>query len=131
MPIMNWSVALDIGIDSMNREHRQILDAMNLIYDNHKTGVAGAEMMRQIETLRQVTVNHFRDEEAYMRQVSYPDLENHKRIHDRLLRDLERHVQEAEATGGVPSRNFFDFLALWLSAHIKNIDRKYAEFRPG
>jgi hemerythrin len=40
---------------------------MNLIYDNHKTGVACAEMIRQIETLRQVTVNHFRDEEAYMR----------------------------------------------------------------
>ena len=27
----------------------------------------------------------------------------------------------------MPGKDFFNFLQLWLSAHIKNIDRKYGE----
>lgn len=127
MPLMNWSEELDIGVDAMNREHQDILDAMNTIYDNAMAGADGTVLMRQIERLKFVTERHFRDEEAFMQSINYPDFENHKRMHTRLLRDFESHTETARAAGGIPQRAFFDFLRLWLAAHIKNIDRKYAD----
>jgi hemerythrin len=128
MPLMTWNDSLDIGVDKMNHEHQQILDAMNRIYDSTAEGAPGSRVLVQIELLEQVTVRHFRDEEAYMKSIGYPDFENHQRIHHRLIRDLETHVAETRAAGGIPTRQFFDFLRLWLSAHIKNIDRKYADY---
>ena len=29
MPIMNWDASLDVGVESMNDDHKQILDLMN------------------------------------------------------------------------------------------------------
>lgn len=126
MPIMTWSADLDIGVDAMNREHQDILHAMNTIYDSVEAGQPGSIVMGQIERLKWVTERHFKDEEAYMQAIQYPDFENHKRMHTRLLTDFQGHVETARAAGGIPQRAFFDFLRLWLSAHIKNIDRKYA-----
>ena len=62
-----------------------------------------------------------------MARINYADLENHKRIHAKLLKDFAAHQAATEAAGGEPSPAFFQFLRLWLSAHIKCIDLKYAE----
>ncbi|MBL8545758.1 MAG: hemerythrin family protein [Hyphomonadaceae bacterium] len=128
MPIMTWDRSLDIGVHDMNREHQDILDAMNAIYDAHQAGKRGAPINSMIAHLGAVTTRHFRDEEAFMARIGYADRENHKRIHGKLLRDFAAHQATAEAAGGSPSPEFFQFLRLWLSAHIKCIDLKYAEF---
>jgi hemerythrin len=133
MPIMTWDDSLDIGVHEMNREHQDILDAMNAIYDAHQAGKTGGVINSMISHLGAVTTRHFRDEEAFMARIKYADLENHKRIHAKLLTDFAAHQAAAAAAGGAPSPAFFQFLRLWLSAHIKCIDLKYAEYsrKPG
>ncbi|MDZ4691695.1 hemerythrin family protein [Terricaulis sp.] len=126
MPIMVWDQSLDIGVHDMNREHQDILNAMNEIYDAAQAGQRGAGIMAKVDRLGQVTAKHFRDEEAFMARTKYPDLENHKRMHAKLLRDFAEHRAATEAAGGAPSNAFFQFLRLWLAAHIKCIDLKYA-----
>ena len=44
MPIMTWDNSLDIGVHDMNREHQDILDAMNAIYDAHQAGRKGGSI---------------------------------------------------------------------------------------
>lgn len=127
MPIMTWDATLDIGVEAMNREHRDILDAMNRVFDMNEAGRSGAGMMAEIARLGDITTRHFRDEEVFMAKSGFPDLEPHKRIHAKLLADFAAHASAAEAAGGRPSSAFFQFLRLWLSAHIKCIDRKYAD----
>lgn len=127
MPIMTWDATLDIGVEAMNSEHRDILDAMNRVFDMNEAGRSGAPMMAEISRLGAITTRHFRDEEVFMAKCGFPDLEPHKRIHAKLLADFATHASAAEAAGGKPSREFFQFLRLWLSAHIRCIDRKYAD----
>lgn len=127
MPIMTWDNSLDIGVHEMNREHQGILDAMNAIYDACQAGKKGDLINGMIANLGAITTRHFRDEEAYMARIGYSDLDNHRRMHARLLNDFATHQAAAAAAGGEPSPAFFQFLRLWLSAHIKCIDLKYAE----
>ncbi len=127
MPLMNWTPELDIGVEAMNHEHRQILDAMNDVFDADAAGVSGPAMMAKIGKLADVTTRHFVDEERFMDQVGFPGREAHKSMHAKLLTDFGRHAKAAEAAGGKPSREFFQFLMLWLSSHIKHIDRKYGD----
>jgi len=128
MPIMTWDDSLDIGVHDMNREHRDILDAMNAIYDATQAGKKGQPVIAMINHLGAVTARHFRDEEIFMAKIDYTDLENHKRVHTKLLKDFAMHQAAAVAADGVPTTEFFQFLRLWLAAHIKCIDRKYADY---
>lgn len=127
MPLMEWGAALDIGVEQMNREHQDILAAINAVYDGAQAGVSGPSMMARIARLADVTQRHFVEEERYMARIGYPGLTNHKAVHAKLLEDFAVHAGKTEAAGGVPSKEFFQFLRLWLTAHIKCIDKKYGE----
>ena len=48
-------------------------------------------------------------------------------IHQKLLETLKGHQQAIEQTGEAPQA-LFDFLKLWLLAHICGIDKKYGDF---
>lgn len=128
MPLMNWDQSLDIGVEKMNAEHRDILDAMNLVYDGANAGQSGPAMMAKIARLGDITTRHFADEEAYLTRIGYPELEIHKGIHQKLLDDFATHSQAIAEAGGKPTSAFFTFLRLWLSAHIKCIDLKYGNY---
>lgn len=126
MPIMTWDKSLDIGVEEMNADHREILDAMNAIYDAHAAGQTGPAINRLIERLGEITTRHFADEEAYMASIGFPDLSVHKRIHATLLQDFGRHAAGIKSVDGIANAAFFGFLKRWLTAHIKGIDTKYA-----
>ena len=126
MPIMHWNQTLDIGVESMNKEHREILDAMNEIFDAHEAGKEGDAINRLVSRLGEICTRHFADEEAFMEEVGYPDLRSHKLIHKQLLEDFSSHAATIEAAGGKANEDFFGFLKRWLVAHIKGIDAKYA-----
>lgn len=126
MPIMTWDQTLDIGVEPMNREHREILDAMNKIFDAHEAGQRGAAIDTLVARLGDVCVRHFADEEKFMAKAGYPGLQSHKLIHVQLLKDFSTHAAAIKSAGGAANSDFFGFLKRWLVAHIKGIDAKYA-----
>ena len=125
-PLMQWTDALDVGVEQMNDGHRQILDAMNRIYDARAAGRSGAPVNVLVQDLARVCVAHFADEEAHMDRIGYPGLATHKQLHAQLLARVNAFAAEIEAAGGKPADAFFDFLRFWLTSHIKGIDMKYS-----
>lgn len=125
MPIMVWDDSLDVGVAGMNAEHRDILNAMNAIYDSHKAGMAGEGINRLVAKLGEVTTRHFADEERYMEKIRFPGVSSHKLIHAKLLADFGKHAAAIRDDGGRANDAFFQFLSYWLSAHIRGIDVKY------
>jgi hemerythrin len=126
MPIMLWDASLDVGVGAMNREHQQILDVMNRIYDASAKGVEGKSINDLVAQLGQVCVDHFADEERYMERIGYPELDRHRQLHARLLGQFQQHADVIKSAGGRPAPEFFHFLKFWLTSHIKGIDVKYA-----
>ncbi len=131
MPIMNWDSSLDIGVSSMNEEHKRILDAMNRVYDAAQAGKTGDEINLLVERLGAICVRHFADEEAFMASIGFPGLYNHKFIHVDLLERFATHADAIKAAGGRTNDAFFHFLTHWLSVHIKAIDGKYGAHAAG
>ncbi|MEC9250163.1 MAG: hemerythrin family protein, partial [Pseudomonadota bacterium] len=83
------------------------------------------DIITLLERLGQVTIDHFRDEEAYMEKTGYPGITSHKLIHKDLLDKFTAFASEIKANGGEVPEKFLTFLKLWLSAHIRGIDMKY------
>ena len=127
MPIMQWDTSLDVGVEAMNREHREILALMNRLYDADRAGQHGAVINQLVADLGEVCVKHFADEEAFMRQVGYQGLASHQELHQRLLKRYGEFAAQIKARWGAPDDAFFHFLKFWLTSHIKGIDMKYGD----
>lgn len=129
MSLMAWNAAkFDVLVPKMNDQHHKLVDMMNTLYDRASANVGKAELGQLITQLAQYTVRHFREEEAMMEALQFPELPRHKIIHQKLLDDFAFHQANFNQGDGSISPAFFDFLKLWLTSHIMHIDRKYGEF---
>jgi hemerythrin len=122
-----WDAKFDLGVGAMDSEHRMIVDAMNQLHRLHEGHAPAAEQMKVMTRLVDVTKRHFADEEAYMEKLGFPDLRKHRNIHVLLLERLGQYEAAMRAKGAA-SQDLFDFLKMWLKAHICGIDTKYAAY---
>lgn len=126
MGMFDWDSRYDIGVDAMNREHRILLDLMARLQALCDERAAKPTVVALLDKLAAYTVQHFRDEEAYMESIQYADRKLHGVIHKQLLDKLEGHrVAFVSGPSATLSPDFFHFLKGWLSAHIIGIDMKY------
>ncbi len=127
MGIMNWNENLDIGVNDMNNEHKNLLDYMNKLFDEYSAKASYEVQLGTLDKLKNATVEHFEHEEKYMEKIGWDQLATHKHIHKSLLETFGRHYGKFVETRAL-NDEFFHFLKFWLSAHIQGIDKKYGEF---
>jgi hemerythrin-like metal-binding protein len=124
--IFNWDPArYSLKIEKMDNEHKILIFFMNELYVKFDDKKDKADVSKSLNALVNYTVQHFKDEEAYMTSIKFPDLEVHKAVHKNLLEKFGTYKTEFERTG-VLTENFFSFLKTWLSAHICGNDMKYS-----
>ena len=71
---------------------------------------------------------HFVDEETLMQTYSFPDLENHKAMHQELLLKVSDFCDKFNrGSFGIPLE-LCDFLQDWLKVHIAQEDKQYGQF---
>lgn len=125
---LTWNAAYACGSPIIDAQHRRLFDGANALLVALMTGQPKAACVARIEELLHDTLVHFRDEEAIVREAGYPDIENHVRIHQNLLRKAQalatRYV-DGELTPG----ELFDFLAMDVVAnHMLGEDRKFFSY---
>ena len=75
---------MKIGDETIDADHKQFMALFNLMERSlQQNDVAPVEDI--MEDLQSVVENHFTREEAYMAKIGYPDLEEHKKQHERLI----------------------------------------------
>ena len=122
-----WDARYNLGVQAMDDEHRLIIAAMNELHELHEANELGPRLLKVMQRLIQVTRSHFADEEAYMEKMGYPELRKHRHMHGHLLERLSQFEAEMRASG-VATADLFDFLRMWLKAHICGIDTQYVKF---
>lgn len=127
MSLFTWESKYDIGVTSMNEEHKKLIDLMNQLYTQNSENADKATQARTLSRLADFTKTHFQHEENYMASIHYPELKTHQLIHGDLLKKLAEHKAEFEKAGGTLTPGFFAFLRRWLGAHILGIDAKYGK----
>lgn len=114
-----------LGIAEMDREHETLIRLMNRLHELHAAKAGRAELGKALDALGDCTVKHFRDEEAYMERIGYPNANRHRLLHASLLERFREHARRFHASGEL-GNDFFYFLSNWLKAHIRGVDARYA-----
>jgi hemerythrin len=93
----------------------------------HEQGAGKVQLDQALQQLVSITKKHFADEERYMESIDYPDRRRHALIHVDMLEKIGKHYEAFQAGDGGLPEGFMSFLVHWLGAHIKGIDKKYAQ----
>lgn len=123
------------GIELVDSEHRRLFEIIHdtndlihaeLLHDKYD------EIMRLLAELKDYTEIHFRDEEALMERIHYPELDAQKRAHTAFVERLvEIDLSELDDMDDNQQEYLIDliqFLAGWLINHILGSDKKIGDY---
>jgi hemerythrin-like metal-binding protein len=126
MSFFEWDESLDVCVDGMNAQHKNLISLMDALYNKNLACAPKQELLDGLANLLQYVLKHFKDEEDYMASISFVGLETHKKLHQNLLTDLSMFVDKFKNSEAQQlSSEFIMFLKFWLSTHIRGIDTKY------
>ena len=127
MPIMEWTDDLSVGVPEIDRQHKAIINLVNKLHAT-LTDQADKELINKIfSELGWYAGEHFKHEEIFMSETNYPNLKDHKAIHESMLAQVGK-VLEQCSNGNIPDiGETCEFLKKWLLNHIKVEDHKFGE----
>lgn len=132
MPLMEWTDKLSVGIARFDAEHRRLVDMVNDLFDAVQGGRGREALGDILDDLITYTETHFSNEEAALRECTFPDVEAHVEEH-RLLTEQVREIRRKYLSGpsATLSMEVMNFLKNWLIKHIQGSDRRYTPFMKG
>mgnify|MGYP000967713918 CR=1 FL=1 len=130
---IEWTPYLSVGIDRIDQQHKALFEKADQLFEAGKNNRAKEFISEMLEFLDSYTKQHFRDEEAYMRSINYPEYDNQKKLHDGFIAALGRLKTEYEASGGniLVILNANQMVVDWLTKHISVEDKKIGAFVNG
>lgn len=126
MPLVTWTDDLSVGIDSIDSDHKLLVDLLNQLHAAVEDGERKETVGSVLNVLIDYTEYHFEREEVMMEACGYPDLGAHGKDHGefkaKVIEIRDSYLGDPQSVLGADVR---DFLKTWLATHIKGTDRLY------
>ncbi len=111
-----------LGDAEMDHSHEEFVQLAQ-----QAASAQAAEFVPALQQLLHHTQDHFQKEELRMHSSDHRLLSEHRAEHQRILGDMERFCQRAEAGRSSMARAWVrDNLLEWFSAHVKTMDSALA-----
>jgi len=129
MPLIEWTAELSVGIDSIDEQHKKLVNMINALNDAMLTNSSDELLGKIFTSLAAYTQKHFAYEENMFAEYGYADSVEHKRQHNELIAQVvELKEKFIENPQGTMSDDLMLFLKRWLTNHIMRTDKEYTEF---
>ncbi|MDR0584459.1 MAG: bacteriohemerythrin [Treponema sp.] len=125
-----WEDSLNIGIEKIDEQHRQLFVALNSLIDAIEIGKGTEELKKALDFLINYTATHFADEEKIQMQYGFPDFEIHRRVHEEFKAEVIKMAGQLDKLGSSAAtvKEVRQKVGKWLINHIKNHDSKIGIF---
>ena len=120
---------LETGNAIIDKEHRELLNAVNDLVDACGKGEGRSSVQKTGEFLSNYVNTHFAHEEQLQVKNNYPGYTAHKAFHEKYKKDLNEAVKKIPRTGaGIGDLAALNNLVGVLVSHIKLEDKKLGQF---
>lgn len=124
MKYLQWDEKYSVGVDSVDYEHQNLMDMINMIYAELEDRRDIAEITQTVSDVHAEISAHFALEERIMRQAGYEEFAAHKNDHEDLL-DQIRSMMDAIEDDPEPALDMLsEQLADWFSNHFATFDAR-------
>lgn len=121
-----WREEFSLGIASMDAEHKQIFELQRQLRDAIEQGGKQA-IVDGIQQLKDAMQGHFVHEESLMRASHYPGLNNHREVHQMLLKQVHG-LRDLALAEQLTVTAVSEFLNRWWGDHTQGMDRAYVPY---
>ena len=118
-----WNEKYSIGNPEFDEQHKRIFDLANSLTE--ETNVE--EIKRIIWRMFKHTNEHFVAEENMMKEMGYPQLFEHRKLHDELITKLSQ-ISTHSFDNDQAVFQFRKFIYDWIIDHIMNADKNYFSY---
>lgn len=136
---IEWRDDWLLDIEQVDEEHQDLVRLINRLAGlygctrcpNPQAQAYGTrvEILHLLERLGDHARIHFEHEEAYMRDLGYPGLEDHCYEHLTLLAEYSELMRDVHAQGlGCLDDSTLRGIKGWIIGHIATADRRFGEF---
>lgn len=126
----NWSKDMEVGNTLLDSEHKELLAKINDFMSACSQGKGRSEILNTLQFLKNYTKTHLEHEEELQRKSGYPDYQNHRKLHQKFVDEVNRlekqFSQSGESIVMVGEINLH--LGNWFISHIKNEDTKLTAY---
>jgi hemerythrin len=126
--IVIWSETYTTGIKQIDDQHRKLVDLTNKLYNaclsDDDVAIFKETMSRMVDYVR----FHFAAEMKLLEQINYPNLLDHKRQHESLIKGILDAVQDYGDKKKFVPNMFVRTLKDWILSHIAVSDKLYTTY---
>ncbi|MBP7582762.1 MAG: hemerythrin family protein [Spirochaetes bacterium] len=127
MALIHWSKSLETGVETIDIQHKRLLDLLNNVHEVMVEGRDFSELDDIFKKLLDYTDFHFRHEEELFDRNNFPFASGHRKEHARLKKEVLNRMEGYRA-GNMEAMDLLAFLVDWLQDHIKGVDMSFGNF---
>jgi len=117
-----------IGIKKIDEQHKELFDVFNRLERAIDRGEGNEVISEILDFLSEYTREHFKTEEQYMERYKYPDVEEHKKIHQQFLDEIDEIYQRYQSGYLKINSQIQTTLFKWIITHIEQTDKRYGMY---
>lgn len=131
---MMWKEHYRVGFELIDTQHQELFKRVSnfiqVIQGEGSWEDRLAEVEATLEFMQHYVVIHFADEEELQREIGYPELEKHAKIHTDFKQEIENFAAKIEEEGfdEETMQEFAARVMTWLIMHVAKEDQKIGEF---
>ena len=126
--LFEWDEEFNTGIPEIDKQHKALVSLLNSLFNMMREGKAKTEVPEALNQLAAYCEVHFKTEEAFVVQYSFPETETHKAYHDSFRVKIESFRDQMAGGNLTLSIDVFKYLKGWLQEHILGEDMKYRDY---
>ncbi|MCP4686234.1 MAG: hemerythrin family protein [bacterium] len=113
-----WKDEYKIGVAKIDNQHRKLFDYLERLRLFLPRGLQNPVVGSTIKDLVDYTQFHFKEEEKFMRQIDFVDLEKHSELHKDLLKELADILRRLKRDDNYTGLDLMAFLRHWIVDHV-------------
>ncbi len=128
MTLLTWNHECAVGVRAMDDQHSILLDTLNELRLALVRGRGREQIVESFDRLVEFTRMHFGSEEQLLEQAKYPQLEEHRAAHHKLLAEILQRGRGMQFGEGAQTHHLLGFLRDSYLDHMGSLDRLYGEY---
>ncbi|CAK1857597.1 Ggdef family protein [Vibrio crassostreae] len=125
MNFFKWSEDFEVGIDSIDHQHKKLVELINRYGEEIKENEI-KEIQKTLSDLSNYSIYHFAEEEGIMARSGIPEehIKKHRCEHENFISSIGSIVDSSSRLNESQLSQLFDFLVNWLATHILCCDKR-------
>ena len=129
MSLIEWKDEFEIGIPSVDYEHRGMIHMINRLHGKLAENADRDTIADFLGEIHSLISAHFALEEKEMLEMAYDEFEAHKEDHEDLLDQIRDMMDELEQDqGGDVTKELGGRLNHWFTEHFRTSDARLHKF---